>query len=160
MADALYTLQTKQIRDLLAASEAAARRSFRHLSLGLVMMLLASWAMPPTANAGGVQASSSLPPETIRVARPTGDKAKDHANIVAAFKHARPGDTIRFAHGRYVVGDMIPVSTPRLTLLGSPAGTVLRGCSPQASEKLARQEASLVKELIKSHSTNGPGKAW
>lgn len=89
-----------------------------------------------------------------------GDRAKDHASIVAAFKRARPGDTLQFARGMYVVGELIQVPTPRLTLLGDANGTVLRGCNPEAYEQRAREEARIISALIKSHHGARPGAHW
>ena len=63
----------------------------------------------------------------VQVAPPTGE-ATDRASILAAFAQARPGDTIQCGRGRYLVGKLISDSTPRLTLLGHPEGTTLRGC--------------------------------
>jgi hypothetical protein len=73
----------------------------------------------------------------VHVAPPTGKDA-DRASILAAFAQARPGDTIQFGRGMYLVGKLISDSTPRLTLLGHPEGTTLRasaaaGRRPSAS---------------------------
>lgn len=68
----------------------------------------------------------------VPVAAPTGNVAEDRASIVAAIERARPGDTIQFAPGMYMVGEIINVPTPRVTLLGHVDGTVLRGCDPEA----------------------------
>lgn len=86
----------------------------------------------------------------VLVAPPTGDRAKDHAIIMAAFRRAQPGDTILFAHGMYVVGDIIQVPTPRLTLLGDAKGTVLRGCTPDAYVQEQREEVKVIRQVIKS----------
>ncbi len=86
----------------------------------------------------------------IHVAPPKGDRSKDHASIVAAFKSAQPGDTVLFAHGMYVVGNIIQVSTPRLTLLGDAKGTVLRGCSRVAFVQEQREEVKIIRQVLKS----------
>lgn len=90
-------------------------------------------------------------PRIVHVARPTGDRTTDHASIVAAFGSARPGDTIQFARGTYVVGRLIEDSTPGLTLLGAAAGTVLQGCTPDGYETLRRDERELHEAVTWSH---------
>jgi uncharacterized protein len=42
----------------------------------------------------------------------------------------RPGGTVQFAAGTYRLGGRIEVSVTGVVLLGSPAGTTLRGCDP------------------------------
>ncbi|HUF90340.1 MAG TPA: hypothetical protein VMR66_10220 [Gemmatimonadota bacterium] len=54
----------------------------------------------------------------------------DRASILAALEKVQPGDTVRFAPGTYLVGKLIRVDVPRVTLLGHPDGTTLRGCHP------------------------------
>lgn len=63
----------------------------------------------------------------IDVAAPTGDQERDRASIVSALAQAEPGDTLRFAAGTYVVGPIVRLATPALTLLGHTDGTTLRG---------------------------------
>jgi parallel beta-helix repeat protein len=46
-------------------------------------------------------------------------------------EQVRPAGTIQFAEGTYLVGEIIRVSTPEITLLGHPNGTTLRGCDPE-----------------------------
>jgi hypothetical protein len=65
--------------------------------------------------------------DTVHVAPATGERTTDRASILAALERATPGDTILFARGMYLVGRVIPVSTPGLTLLGHSQGTTLRG---------------------------------
>ncbi|RPJ54929.1 MAG: hypothetical protein EHM23_27775 [Acidobacteria bacterium] len=68
--------------------------------------------------------------KTIQVAPPAGDSAVDLASVDAALSVAGPGDVIQFDHGTYVIGRPWPgteIRIERLTLLGHPNGTTLRG---------------------------------
>jgi len=76
-------------------------------------------------------AQASPHSETVHVAPPTGERETDRASILAALEQVRPGGTIQFGPGTYLVGEIIPIATPRLTLLGDPAGTTLRGCEAE-----------------------------
>jgi parallel beta-helix repeat protein len=86
-------------------------------------------AADPLAAAGG--------PHVVHVAPPQGNPADDRASILAALEEVRPGGTVQFAAGTYVIGllsptfDYLPVTVPRITLLGHPEGTTLRGCDPE-----------------------------
>lgn len=91
----------------------------------------------------------------IRVANPTGIRATDRAHILESLRGARPGDTVQFAHGRYLVGPIIKVATQHLTLIGDPRGTVLRGCNPDVYSTMAHTELKLVERVIHSHATRG-----
>jgi hypothetical protein len=110
-----------------------------------------SGARPHAAAAMGRRISPAAPPDTVQVAPPTGDRTRDHASIAAAFERARPGDTIQFARGIYVVGEIIQDSTPGLTLLGSEAGTVLQGCTPDGYLKVRQEERELDRKVIFGH---------
>jgi hypothetical protein len=68
--------------------------------------------------------------DTVQVAPPTGVGAADRTSILAALAQVRPGGTVQFAPGTYVVGGMIRVSQPRITLRGHREGTTWRGCNP------------------------------
>jgi hypothetical protein len=68
--------------------------------------------------------------DTVHVAPPTGVRDADRANILAALAQVPLGGSVQFAPGIYVVGGMIRVSRPRVTLQGHPEGTTLRGCNP------------------------------
>jgi parallel beta-helix repeat protein len=69
--------------------------------------------------------------DTVLVAAPTGERELDRASILAALEQVRPDGTVRFAAGTYLMGgDIIRVTVPRVTLLGHPEGTTLRGCDP------------------------------
>jgi parallel beta-helix repeat protein len=74
--------------------------------------------------------SASASPGTVYVAPPTGEKEEDRASILAALEEVRPGGTVQFAPGTYLVGELIRVTTSDVTLLGHPDGTILRGCHP------------------------------
>ncbi|MDX1747020.1 MAG: right-handed parallel beta-helix repeat-containing protein, partial [Halobacteriales archaeon] len=76
------------------------------------------------------------------MAPPTGEKDIDRASILAALDEVEPGGTVQFAAGRYLVGDVIRIPTPRLTLLGHPDGTTLRGCTPDEFERSERDMAA------------------
>jgi hypothetical protein len=97
------------------------------------------WRRSGVSPAGRAGPSNS---DTVKVAPPTGEQPADRASIVAALEGAEPGATILFAPGTYLVGDLIRVETPRLTLLGHPDGTTLRGCEPDTYEVI---EARLVR---------------
>ncbi len=111
----------------------------RVLLAGLVAAAALAACKEPTtpATSGTDVAATGLDAErtVVQVAPPTGDTAKDRASIRAAIALAHPGDVIRFAAGTYVIGvnvpfsfDFIPVPVPRVTLVGHPDGTTLRGC--------------------------------
>jgi pimeloyl-ACP methyl ester carboxylesterase len=76
---------------------------------------------------------SSVPqdaPEVLHVNPPTGVRDADRASILAALEQVRPGGTVQFAPGTYLVGELIPIETPRITLQGHPHETTLRACEP------------------------------
>jgi hypothetical protein len=75
--------------------------------------------------------SATAPGDTVHVAPPRGEREFDRASILAALEQVGPGGTVQFAAGTYLIGEIIPIATPRLSLLGDPAGTTLRGCEPE-----------------------------
>jgi parallel beta-helix repeat protein len=77
------------------------------------------------------QPAASPAPGVVHVAPPTGERETDRASILAAREQVQPGGTVQFAAGTYLVGEIIPIATPRLTLLGDPAGTTLRACEAE-----------------------------
>jgi parallel beta-helix repeat protein len=87
-------------------------------------------------SANRVSGPGSSTEGVTRVAPPTGDMQTDRASILAALGEVRSGDTVQFGPGTYLVGEIIRISTPHLTLLGHAAGTVLRGCHPEQYEAL------------------------
>lgn len=66
--------------------------------------------------------------DVVHVAPPTGETEIDRAAILVALEQVQPGGTIQFAPGTYLVGELIRVSIPRVTLQGHAEGTTLRGC--------------------------------
>jgi parallel beta-helix repeat protein len=93
----------------------------------LVAMLTAQSACAPRAYPPAAAPASDV----VRVAPPTGERELDRASILAALERVRPGGTVQFAAGTYLMGgEIIRVSVPRVTLLGHPEGTTLRGCDP------------------------------
>jgi hypothetical protein len=107
--------------------------------LGPFVALLAAQAETDSAAIAGASGS-----DIVHVAPPTGEVGADRASIVVALEQARPGDTIQFAPGTYLVGELIPIATPDLTVLGHVEGTTLRGCDPARLETL---EAELVQAM-------------
>jgi hypothetical protein len=94
----------------------------------------------------------------VYVAPPTGNRDLDRASILAALDEVRPGGTVQFAPGIYLIGinvpdsfDFIRVTVPRITLLGHPAGTTLRGCDV-APEEMALAGCNGL-ELTGGHQT-------
>ena len=87
--------------------------------------------------ADGAEGSDVAPEEriageadTVHVAPPTGEMETDRASILAALEQVQSGGTVQFAPGTYLVGEIISVTVPRVTLLGHSEGTTLRGCDP------------------------------
>jgi pimeloyl-ACP methyl ester carboxylesterase len=74
----------------------------------------------------------------VHVAPPTGKTEADRASILAALGQVRPGGTVQFGSGRYLVGPIIRIDTPGITLLGHAEGTVLRGCELDDYEAMER----------------------
>ncbi len=66
--------------------------------------------------------------DVVQVAPPTGERGADRASILAAFAQVASGGTVQFGAGRYLVGPIIRIDTPGISLQGHPDGTVLRGC--------------------------------
>jgi hypothetical protein len=95
----------------------------KKLAVGLLLLACASAGQTAAAPAQDH-------PATIVVAPPTGDRERDRASIRAALDEVRPGGTVQFATGTYLVGELVPIETPRITLLGDPRGTTLRACDP------------------------------
>jgi parallel beta-helix repeat protein len=96
--------------------------------VGLAVIALVSSV--PSARDSVSLPSTATSIDTIRVAAPTGVLEVDRASIVAAFEQVRPGGTVQFAPGTYVIGAGIPLDVPRVALLGHVDGTTLRGCDP------------------------------
>jgi parallel beta-helix repeat protein len=83
-------------------------------------------------------------PPAVQVAPPTGTAASDRPAILQALDRVQPGGTVQFAPGLYVVGEVVSVTTDRVTLLGHPEGTIFRGCDPDDYQVMVgRFEAAL-----------------
>ena len=115
----------------------------RSAAAGLALLLLTAAAQPACAPAVRTSAAA-LEPEVVRVAPPTGEREADRASILAALDQAGQGDTVQFAPGTYLVGEYIQVSIPRLTFLGHPTGTTLRGCDSADYEEMEREFADFT----------------
>jgi parallel beta-helix repeat protein len=126
--------------------------AFALLFLGVIAVQAHSRAARTSAPANGTS--------IVHVAPPAGDAA-DRGRIVAALDQARPGDTIQFAPGMYLVGELIAVATPRLTFLGHAQGTTLRGCNPVAYEEMERSVVRAYQEMqTPAGRATGYSKGW
>lgn len=99
--------------------------------------LLATAFVNSHAIEGAATADSS---DTIQVAPPVGEAESDRSNVQAAFAAVRPGGTVVFAPGTYLLGEGVRLAVPDVTVLGHAEGTVLRGCDPEALEDMAESE--------------------
>jgi parallel beta-helix repeat protein len=122
------------------------RRRLCGLAAGCALLSLIVTAWPIEGATALASYAEGIGVDTIHVAPPTGEQDADRASIVAAFERARPGNTIQFAPGMYLIGDLIRLETPRLTLLGHPDGTALRGCELEAYEEMERLAAIAFEE--------------
>jgi hypothetical protein len=77
-------------------------------------------------------ACSTQGPADVTVPAPTGVMEQDRATVQSVLDAVRPGQTVAFAAGRYVLGAGVRLTVPDVTLRGHPDGTVLRGCEPDA----------------------------
>lgn len=88
-----------------------------------------------TVDTGAPHASRTpVVDDTIEVAPPTGEQETDRAKVQTAFDAVKPGGTIQFARGTYLLGAGARLTVPDVTVLGHPDGTVLRGCEPSVFE--------------------------
>lgn len=94
-----------------------------------VLLLYVSFLQPVTAQSE--RPSGVTETDTVYVAPPTGEREIDRASILAALEEVEPSGIVQFAPGKYVVGKVIQISNPQITLLGHPDGTILRGCEPE-----------------------------
>jgi parallel beta-helix repeat protein len=85
--------------------------------------------------------TATTPTDTVFVAAPTGERDVDRASIIAALEQVRPGGTVQFAPGTYLVGEIIDVAVPGVTLMGHLNGTTLRGCDPAAWQEMTAAAA-------------------
>jgi parallel beta-helix repeat protein len=89
-----------------------------------------------------VETAAAPASDTVHVAPPTGERDRDRASVLTALEQVQPGGTVQFAPGTYLIGgEIIRISPPRLTLLGHPEGTTLRGCGP---EEMARERGAIA----------------
>lgn len=115
---------------------------------GITILLLHGPFLQPAA-AQSEYPSGASETDTVYVAPPTGEQETDRASILAALEVVKPGGTVQFAPGTYLVGEIIHVTVPRITLLGHPEGTILRGCNPsdfpESPDGLAELFVAVVK---------------
>lgn len=95
------------------------------------VLAMALGLFAPSAAEAGHDVYQNVP-VIILVAPPTGDAVQDRASIEASISRAQPGDVVRFAPGRYVIGieqpsPAIDVPVANVTLLGSAQGTTIFG---------------------------------
>lgn len=77
---------------------------------------------------------------TVQVTAPTGDRERDRASVRAAFDSVRPGGTVQFSAGTYLIGGAgLALRTSDVTLRGDPAGTILRGCTDEQLASMGEQ---------------------
>jgi proline iminopeptidase len=97
-----------------------------------VLCIPAGCMLPPErtpthlSNAGAAANSADV----VHVAPPTGERAADRASILAALERVQPGGTVQFAPGTYLIGPGLEATGTRVTLVGDPGGTTIRGCDP------------------------------
>lgn len=80
----------------------------------------------------------------VTVPAPTGVMVQDRAAVQSVFDSVRPGQTVEFAAGQYVLGAGIRLTVPDVTIRGHPDGTVLRGCEPEAFDVTEAEVFSTV----------------
>jgi len=114
------------------------------ISLVVIALVVVAGPLPapaqeqiaPDSLPAGVDAADAT--RAIHVAPPTGEMEADRASILDALDRAHPGSTIQFASGTYLLGEVVSIETPRLTLLGHPDGTTLRGCDAGEFDEVER----------------------
>jgi hypothetical protein len=99
---------------------------------------LIMWGCTPTVTLRSAEDRA----DTVQVAAPTGERHFDRASILAALDRVRPGGTILFAPGTYLVGELIVIETPRITMQGHLEGTTLRACEPDEYQRMELAVAS------------------
>jgi parallel beta-helix repeat protein len=122
------------------------------LAAAVTALLAGSAGLSAEVHPPGSTAAAT--PDTVFVAPPTGERTNDRASILAALEHVAPGGTVQFAAGTYLVGEMIRISTPDITVLGHAEGTTLRGCDPEAfADRASSMEACNGLELAGARQT-------
>jgi hypothetical protein len=77
----------------------------------------------------------------VEVATPSGERVRDRQAVEAALQAVRPGGTVVFAAGEYLVGGgALESTTPDVTLRGHAAGTTLTGCSEAERQLIDRED--------------------
>ncbi len=97
--------------------------------LPIIFVLIFTWLSCTTE--GSQEMAREQRSDTLYVAAPAGEVARDRESILKAMEQVKPGGVVQFAPGTYKIGPMIPVITSDITLLGHPEGTVIRGCDPE-----------------------------
>ena len=117
---------------------------------GLALVLAAGCAAAPGAPAVAPGGDAGV----VHVAPPTGDRETDRASILTALGDVEEGGTVQFASGTYLIGEIVRVTVPHITLLGHPDGTSLRGCDPAefVDRQFVRENCNGL-ELAEGHQT-------
>lgn len=103
----------------------------RRRSRVLLGILMAFGAACAPSDSGDTPAFAD---DVVQVQPPTGEAETDRTAVQAAFDSVRPGGTVQFAQGTYLLGEGARLTVPDVTVLGHPEGTVLRGCDPEGLE--------------------------
>lgn len=114
------------------------------------------WTVPVTdSSSPRVAFSRAAQPgaDSVDVAPPTGETEADRAGILAALDEVSPGGTVRFAPGTYLVGELLRVSVPGVTLRGHTEGTTVRGCEREAEAERLDRFACQGFELVGGNQT-------
>jgi parallel beta-helix repeat protein len=99
--------------------------------LALLLGVVTGGAGAHAAEAVGPETARAARVDTVYVAAPTGDRETDRTSILTALGDVEPGGTVQFAPGTYLMGgQIIRITMPRVTIVGHPEGTTLRGCHP------------------------------
>ncbi|MFH4966567.1 right-handed parallel beta-helix repeat-containing protein [Gaetbulibacter sp. M240] len=68
--------------------------------------------------------------KTIVVPMPSGNETIDRELIVSKLIELKPGDTLQFSSGTYLISNKIQIDINGITLKGNPNKTIIRGCHP------------------------------
>jgi hypothetical protein len=84
------------------------------IAVGLIAIAGFSRAVPSVPGPGSTHPATQVAATyTVHVALPTGVRETDRASILAALAQVRPGGTVQFATGTYVVGEFVRIQTPQ-----------------------------------------------
>lgn len=117
------------------------QRQFSLMHLPVCLLLLVA----PLAPAQDAPGAASVSLDTVHVAAPTGVIEADRTNTQAAFDAVRPGGTVLFGAGTYLLGSGASLTVPNVTVLGHREGTVLRGCDPEVFDEMEDPEMAATK---------------